>query len=117
MIILLLSATFAFFYGLYELWLWYIFISSPRGEEAEEEACTNEPNDIRIIERNGFFYTSPTQYEDKENSTFEWGVKRFRVEGEGLIEDRNYGKNSDFNDTFSPLRPRFDVEGDDPQDK
>lgn len=96
-------------YGLRELFLWVQFMRAKRGGEWDEEAQEDPAKDIRIIERNGFFYASPTQSEDRENSTFEWGVKRFRVEGEELIEDKNYGKFS----VEMPIKTRFVVDDDD----
>jgi len=109
MIILQFSAAVMLIYGIRELYLWVQFMRARRGGEWDDEAQAEESKDIRIIERNGFFYASPTQSEDKENSTFEWGVKRFRVEGEELVEDKNYGKFT----TELPIKTRFVVDDDD----
>lgn len=109
MIILQFASTFMLLYGLRELFLWVQFMRAKRGGEWDEEQSEDPAQDIRIIERNGFFYASPTQSEDKENSTFEWGVKRFRVEGEELIEDKNYGKFT----TELPIKTKFVIDDDD----
>lgn len=87
---LTISAILCFLYLLKELYLWLGWLFAYRGTVEEEQQT--DPIQLRQIERDGFVYVSPTQYEDFQNNTFEWGIKRFRVGGEGLEEDKTFGK-------------------------
>jgi hypothetical protein len=101
-------------YMLKEFYLWVTWLRAKRGGELDDDLqdpANTENVNIRQIERNGYIYTSPTQREDKENSTFEWGVKRFRVEGEELVEEKNYGKISDFREVHTS-KPDFYIDPD-----
>jgi len=91
------AAIVMFFYGFYELISWAKWLRHERGEPEEipEEKIIT---DLRKIHTKDYTYTSPIESEDYEKDSFEWGVKRFRVEGERLIEDVNFGRNADYNE-------------------
>ena len=87
-----------FFYGLYELISFVKFMRSERGYIDLEPTKEDPIIDLRKIHTKDYTYTSPIESEDYEKDSFEWGVKRFRVEGERLIEDVNFGRNADYNE-------------------
>ena len=77
-------------YGIYEIRLFSIWAFTEHESDDDDE---NEPEyDTRKIFGNGYVYHSPIENE-LGNDVFEWTVERFRVEGETLEKDENFGKN------------------------
>jgi hypothetical protein len=80
-----------FLFGLHELRSFALWAFTEH--ETDDDEHEHEPEyDTRKIFGNGFVYHSPIENE-LENDVFEWTVERFRVEGETLEKDENFGKN------------------------
>lgn len=78
-------------FGIRELYAFSIWAFTEH--ESDEDEPEIEPEyDTRKIFGNGYVYHSPIESE-LENDVFEWTVERFRVEGEELKKDENFGKN------------------------
>lgn len=94
------AALIMFLYGSIELYRWIKWMRSERYKKDDLNKTISAIIHPRKIERDGFVYFAPTQSEDFENDTFEWGVERHRVGGEGLTKDENFGKTTN-NITFN----------------
>lgn len=93
--ILIIGLLFMAAYGIKELYFFAVWITE---SDDDEQIFDDEHDNIhaRKIVRDGFVYYSPIENES-ENDVFEWHVNRFRVEGERIKHDINYGKtNFDF---------------------
>ena len=77
-------------YGIYEIRLFSIWAFTEHEDDDDDE--TEPEHDTRKIFGNGYVYHSPIENE-LENDVFEWTVERFRVEGDTLEKDNNFGKN------------------------
>lgn len=93
--ILIIGLLFMAAYGIKELYFFAVWITE---SDDDEQIFDDEHDNIhaRKIVRDGFVYYSPIENE-LENDVFEWHVNRFRVEGDRIKQDINYGKtNFDF---------------------
>lgn len=80
-------------FGVRELVMFYIWAFEPYDDDEPETDDEIEPETrTRKILGNGFVYHSPIESEG-ENDVFEWTVERFRVEGDELKKDEDFGKN------------------------
>lgn len=80
-------------FGLYELRMFAIWAFTEHDDDDDETHDPERDYDTRKIFGNGFVYHSPIENE-LENDVFEWTVERFRVEGDELKKDDNFGKNN-----------------------
>jgi hypothetical protein len=87
-IVIILLCMLAF--GVHELRMFAIWAFTEH--ENEDEPEIEREHGTRKINRNGYIYSAPIDKEP-ENDTFEWTVERFRVEGEELKKDEDFGKN------------------------
>jgi hypothetical protein len=88
-IVIILLSMLAF--GIHELRTFAIWAFTEHDDDDKDDS---EPElDTRKIFRNGYVYHSPIENE-LENDVFEWTVERFRVEGEELKKDEDFGRNN-----------------------